>query len=61
MYEIPYYECIDELNTYLYSMCRQYEYYSVDHSNIPVHFSKDQAHMNTMGEKMFLKNMKGFV
>ena len=54
-------ERIDELNTYLYSMCRQYEYYSVDHSNIPVHFSKDQAHMNTMGEKMFLKNMKGFV
>ena len=42
-------------------MCRECEYYSFDHSNIPVHFLKDQVHMNTMGEKMFLNNMKGFV
>ena len=54
-------ERIDELNKYMYSMRRQCEYYSVDHSNIPVHFLKDQVHMNAMGEKMFLNNMKGFV
>jgi archaellum component FlaF (FlaF/FlaG flagellin family) len=54
-------ERIDELNKYLYSMCRQCEYYYVDHSNISVNFSKDQVHMNTMREKMFLNNMKVFV
>jgi len=54
-------ERIDELNKYLYSMCRLCEYYSVDHSNIPVDCVKDQVHMNAEGEKMFLNNMKGFV
>ena len=53
-------ERIDELNKYLYSMCRQCEYYSVDHSNILVHFFKRSGSHQCYGRKDVLESYERF-
>ena len=52
---------IDKLNDLVRSMCKKYGHTFVDNSNISPCMLQDQVHLNEIGQKALLDNLKGLL
>jgi hypothetical protein len=52
---------ISEVNTFARNLCTENKFLFIDHSNISSQDLKDFVHLNDIGEKTFVENLRGFL